>query len=58
MSLTSTLAGIGKSIQATEDQIDKAQSKAFGTDKLFKVPPSGMKTHVAVEHGYRPPLKK
>jgi hypothetical protein len=58
----STISNIGKSmasieskIGTTSSQISKGLAKSEGVTKLPHVAPTGMKTHVAVEHGIRPP---
>ena len=57
----STIPNIGKSIASieskigtTSNQINKGLDKAEGVTKLPHVAPSGMKSHIAAEHGISP----
>ena len=58
----STISNIGKSIASieskigtTSSQINKGLAKSEGVTKLPHVAPAGMETHIAVEHGIKPP---
>ncbi len=57
----STISNIGKSIASieskigtTSNQISKGLAKSEGVTKLPHVAPSGMKSHIAAEHGVSP----
>lgn len=52
------MASIDKQVGTITKKVDSANSKAIGTDKAPRVKPGGMPTHVAVEHGVRPPVSK
>ena len=52
--MDAAMSKIGNSMNTVTSQINKASSKAAGTNKLPHVAPSGMKSHVAAEHGVSP----